>query len=177
MAENEDDQRQQRPNREVKLTPFWPSNPEAWFSAAEGKFYLRGIDDELARFYNCLHALPEATVSIISDLMARPPANPYTALKARLMTAYELTNIRRVELLFNLPALGEQKPSELLAEMLRLCPTGEENNNLFNYLFLSKLPRELRLERTRSPLTTRGWHTMWWQRWPPRQWSRRTRNG
>ena len=49
--ENDDNREQQplqRPNREVKLTPFWPSNPEAWFSAAEGKFYLRGIDDELA---------------------------------------------------------------------------------------------------------------------------------
>jgi len=146
-------QQQQRPNREVKLTSFWPSNPEAWFSAAEGKFYLRGIDDELAQFYNCLHALPEATVSIVSDLVARPPANPYQALKARLMTAYELTNIKRVELLFNLQPLGEQKPSELLAEMVRLCPTGEENNNLFNYLFLSKLPRELRVLLSEADMT------------------------
>ena len=75
--------------------------------------------------------------------MARPSPNPYTALKARLLTAYELTNIKQVELLFNLPPLGKQKPSELLAEMIRLCPNGEENNTLFNYLFLTKLPREL----------------------------------
>jgi hypothetical protein len=48
-----------------------------------------------------------------------------------------------VELLFNLPPLAEQKPSELLAKMLQLCPHGQENNDLFNYLFLNKLPREL----------------------------------
>ena len=145
--QNDDDQREQRPNREVKLTPFWPTNPAAWFAAAEGKFFLRGLDCERARFYNCLHALPESTITLISDLVEAdpPPATSYTALKARLLTAYQLTNIQRVEMLFNLPPLGAQKPSELLAEMIRLCPRGQENNDLFNYLFLNKLPRELRV--------------------------------
>ena len=108
MAENEDKRREQRPAREVKLTPFWPTNPASRFRAAEGKFFLRGIDDELARFYNCLHALPKSTITLISDLVEAdpPPANPYTALKARL-----LTKVQRVEMLFNLPPLGAQKPS------------------------------------------------------------------
>ncbi len=47
--------------------------------------------------------------------------------------------------MFNLPPLGAQKPSELLAEMLHLCPRGQENNAFFNCLFLNKLPRELRI--------------------------------
>ena len=34
---------------------------------------------------------------------------------------------------------------ELLAEMLRLCPRGQENNAFFDCLFLNKLPRELRI--------------------------------
>jgi hypothetical protein len=52
-------------------------------------------------------------------------------LRARLMAAYQITNIKRVELLFNLPPLGE--PSELLTEqMLQLCPHGQENNDLLN---------------------------------------------
>ena len=78
MADEEDQQRQQRPNREVKLSTFWPTNPAAWFAAAEGKFFLRGIDDERARFCNCLHALLESTVTLISDLVEAdpPPANP-----------------------------------------------------------------------------------------------------
>jgi hypothetical protein len=50
-----------------------------------------------------------------------------------------------VEQLFNLPPLVAQKPSELLAEMLRLCPRGQENNAFFNCLNLNKLPRELRI--------------------------------
>ena len=80
----------------------------------------------------------------IADLVeADPlPENPYTELRRRLL---QLTDIQRVEQLFNLPPLGSQKPSELLAEMLRLCPRGQENNAFFNCLFLNKLPRELRI--------------------------------
>jgi hypothetical protein len=73
------------------------------------------------------------------------PANPYTELRCHLLAAHQLTDIQRVEQLFNLPPLGAKKPSELLAEMLPLCPRGQENNAFFNCLFLNKLPRELRI--------------------------------
>ena len=146
----EDQQQEDAPpanNRAVKLPPFWTANPRAWFASAEGAFQLRNIADERSRFFNCLHALPEATVCLIADLVeADPlPANPYTELRRRLLAAHQLTDIQRVEQLHSLPPLGSQKPSELLAEMLRLCPRGQENNAFFNCLFLNKLPRELRI--------------------------------
>jgi hypothetical protein len=134
-------------NRAVKLPPFWTANLRAWFASAEGAFQLCNITDERSRFFNCLHALPEVTVCLIADLVeADPlPENPYTELRRRLLAAHQLTDIQRVEQLHNLPPLGAQKPSELLAEMLRLCPRGQENNAFFNCLFLNKLPRELRI--------------------------------
>jgi hypothetical protein len=69
-------------NRAVKLPPFWTVNPRAWFTSAEGAFWLRNIADEESRFFNCLHALLETTVSLIADLVeADPlPANLYTEL-------------------------------------------------------------------------------------------------
>jgi hypothetical protein len=132
-------------NMAVKLPPFLTANPRAWFTSAEGAFRLRNIADEESRFFNCLHALPEATVSLIDDLVeADPlPQNPYTELRHRLLAAHQLTDIQRVEQLHNLPPLAAQKPSELLAEMLCLCPRGQESNAFFNCLFLNKLPREL----------------------------------
>jgi hypothetical protein len=104
-------------NRAVKQLPFWTANPRAWFTSAEGAFRLRNIADEESRFFNCLHALPEATVSLIANLVeADPlPANPYTELRRRLLAAHQLTDIQRVEELHNLPPLAAQKPSELLA--------------------------------------------------------------
>jgi hypothetical protein len=72
-------------NRAVKLPPFWTANPRAWFASAEGAFQLRNIADERRRFFNCLHALPEATVCLIADLVeADPlPENPHTELRRR----------------------------------------------------------------------------------------------
>jgi hypothetical protein len=130
-------------NRAVKLPLFWTTNPRSWFTSAEGSFWLPNITNEESRFYNCLHALPEAIVSLIADLVeADPlPANQYTELHRCLLAAHQLTNIQRVEQLFNLLPLSSQKPSELL----RLCPRGQKNNAFFNCLFLNKVPRELRI--------------------------------
>jgi hypothetical protein len=50
-----------------------------------------------------------------------------------------------VEQLFNLPPLRFQNPSELMAEMLCLCPRAQENNAFFKCLFFNQLPRELLL--------------------------------
>jgi hypothetical protein len=58
------------------------------------------------------------------------------------LAAHQLTDIQRVEQLFNLAA---QKPLELLAERLRLSPRGQEKNAFFNCLFLNKLPKELHI--------------------------------
>jgi hypothetical protein len=134
-------------NNSVKLPPFWPANVAAWFTSVEGVFELRGITSQRAQFFNVLAALPETTVVLIADLVeTRPlPENPFDLLRARLLTAHQLTDIQRVEKLLALPPLGKQKPSELLAEMIRICPRGEENSTFFNCHFLQKLPRELRV--------------------------------
>jgi hypothetical protein len=134
-------------NNSVKLPPFWPANVAAWFTSVEGVFELRGITSQRAQFFNVLAALPETTIVLVSDLVeTRPlPEDPFDRLRARLLTAHQLTDIQKVEKLLSLPPLGRQKPSELLAEMLRICPRGEENSVFFNCHFLQKLPRELRV--------------------------------
>ncbi len=72
----EDQQQEDAPpanNRAAKLPPFWTGNPRTWFASAEGAFQLRNISDERSRFFNCLHALPEATVCLIADLVEADP--------------------------------------------------------------------------------------------------------
>ncbi len=105
-------------NRAVNGPPFWTTNPRSWFTSADGAFRLRNIADEESRLYNCLHALPEATVNLVADLVEADPlsANPYTEHRRRLLAAHQLRDIQRVEQLFNLLPLAAQKPSELLAE-------------------------------------------------------------
>ncbi len=124
-------------NRAVKLPPFWTANPRAWFTSAEGAFRLRNIADKESRFFNCLHALPEMTVSLIADLVeADPlPANPYTELRRRLLAAHQLTDIQRVEQLFNLPpASGGPEAVRAAGGDLRLCPRGPGEQRLLQLL-------------------------------------------
>ncbi len=72
--ENHDDDVPPAPaNRAIKLPSFWPANPRAWFTTAEGTFELWGIADERSRFFNSLHALPEATVVLIAGLVEAVP--------------------------------------------------------------------------------------------------------
>jgi hypothetical protein len=66
-------------------------------------------------------------------------------LRRHLLAAHQMTDIKCVEQLFILLSLAAQKLSELLAEMLRLCPRGQENNAFFNCFFLNKMPRELHI--------------------------------
>jgi hypothetical protein len=80
-------------------------------------------------------------VVLIADFVEAVPlqANPYTELRCRLLAAHQLTDIQQLEQLHQLPPLANQKLSELLAEMLRLCPRGQEKNAFFSGLFLNKL--------------------------------------
>jgi hypothetical protein len=75
----------------------------------------------------------------------RPDQNPYDVLKARLLSALQLTDYQRADKLFESPALGARKPSELMSQMLEICPRGEERSHLFACLFLRRLPREIRV--------------------------------
>jgi hypothetical protein len=123
------------------------ANLRAWFTTAEGSFELRGIADERSRFFNSLHALSEATLVLIADLVEAVPLleNPYMELRRRLLAAHQLTDFQLVEQLFNLPPLASKKPSGSSSRCWRLCPWGQENNAFFHCLFLNKLSRELRV--------------------------------
>jgi hypothetical protein len=113
-------------NRAVKQPSFKTASPRVWFTSAEGAFRLRNIANEESRFNNCLHATPEVTVSLVADLVEADTLlmNLSMELRHRLLAAHQLTSYQRLEQLFHLLPLAAQKPSELLAKMLHLCPRG-----------------------------------------------------
>ncbi len=59
--------------------------------------------------------------------------------------APQLTDFQRAEALFDMPALGGRKPSQLMAAMLKVCPEAAEKCILFPCLFLRQWPRQLRV--------------------------------
>ena len=64
---------------------------------------------------------------------------------AVLLKSHQLTDFQWVEKLHQLEPLGGRKPSELLAVMLEICPRGQDTSLFFQYLYLQRLPRELRI--------------------------------
>jgi hypothetical protein len=130
----------------IDLSSFWDRNPVLWFAQAEGIFELQNETDSRRKFFHVLKALNQVILSQVADLVECVPVNsPYEILKARLLSASKKTDFQKAEMVMALPALGDRKPSALLAEMLELCPRGWEHDRWFSFLFLSRLPMNVRV--------------------------------
>ena len=51
---------------------------------------------------------------------------------------------QRAEQLVNLPSLGDRRPSQLMNTMLALLPGGYTPGFIFNFLFLQRMPADVR---------------------------------
>jgi len=97
-------------------------------------------------FDHLLSALPEDVIAAVLDVLEEVgEEQPYTTLKQRLLETHVLSDFEKLELLFKMPGLGARKPSQLLTAMLEACPTGEEKSKIFIFMFMQRLPKDLRL--------------------------------
>jgi len=97
-------------------------------------------------FDHLLSALPEDVISSVLDILEEVgEEEPYSILKERLLETHVLSDFEKLELLFKVPSLGARKPSQLLTSMLEVCPANEEKSKIFIFLFMQRLPRDLRL--------------------------------
>jgi hypothetical protein len=81
-------------------------------------------------------ALPEKNLSQVMDIIKNIPAvNPFKDFKLRLLEAHVLFDQEKMDALVQLRPLGENKPSQLLASMLSVCPSGMK---------VQRLPQTLR---------------------------------
>jgi hypothetical protein len=138
----------QAPNQQsvIKLPSFWTEDPVSWFRLAEGQFALRNVVDPVSRYYHVLSSLPQEAVRLVRHVLHEDtgPAS-YDNLRTSLLASHSLSNYQKMEKMMKLPPLGDRKPSVMLAEMLEVCPAGESSTAVFAYLFLQRLPREIRV--------------------------------
>jgi hypothetical protein len=86
------------------------------------------------------------SIQSVFQLVTSPSEDePYTALKVGLLHNHQLTDYQRIEKLHVLDGLGSRKPTQLLSEMMALCPQGEQQSKFFAFLFLHRLPNWLRI--------------------------------
>ena len=129
------------PTREIKLPPFEEDMPQAWYNQAEAYFRLHGVTDRMFWFYYVQWALTPVQKKLARDLLSipDPPPNAYELLKERLLRLYDKGEKDRCRRLLSMPPLGGRRPSELLAEMLQLCPRDDVDGKIIRYMFLFRL--------------------------------------
>ena len=129
----------------VKLTKFWPDKASLWFVQAEAQFNLGHVTREQTKFSHTVTMLDSTTAEQVLDILTDPRAdNPYTALKDRLTKAYTITKNEKASRIIDMDGLGDRTPSQCMATMLNLVPTGEEPGFLFQEHFLRLLPSDTR---------------------------------
>jgi hypothetical protein len=127
--------------REIKLPPFEDDMPQAWYNQAEAYFRLHRVTDRMFWFYYVQWALTPVQKKLARDILSipDPPPNAYKLLKERLLRLYDKGEKDRCRRLLSMPPLGGRRPSELLAEMLQLCPRDDVDGKIIRYMFLFRL--------------------------------------
>jgi hypothetical protein len=107
---------------------------------------VKRVVAQFDRYCHVVAALPHKSIRLVADIVeGEPSETPYDDIKQRLVASHQLSDFQKAERLFQMPALGSRKPSELMAAMLETCPRGEEKTNLFACIFLQRLPRKIRV--------------------------------
>jgi len=140
---------QQRDTSAVRcnLPSFWEEDATGWFAHIESRFRAKRIFDQWDRFDLTVQALPKTIIRLNKEVIRNPDEDePYDVLRDSLLHQHELTDFQKLDRLSLLGPLGSRKPTELLGEMMELCPQGEETTKMFAHSFISRLPDWLRVQ-------------------------------
>jgi hypothetical protein len=131
----------------LHLLPFWCDAPLSWFTTAEAQFRLRNIDGDNEEYLCLIAAVPHDAFLMVVHIVEQEDQadDAYDQLKAALVSSNTMSIYQRIELLSKVEPLDGQKPSDLLATMLEICPSGHEASPFICYLFRQHLPREIRM--------------------------------
>lgn len=132
---------------DLKLPPFWPTDPEVWFIQVEAQFSARRITADLSRYHHVISCLPPGTASEVRDLLIAPPAeNAYKTLKDTLIRRLTPSEPERMRQLLSDTVLGDRTPTQLLRHMQRLVGSGTSlDGTILREIFLQHLPNNVRV--------------------------------
>ena len=130
----------------IKLPPFWSSDPQIWFAQVEAQFTTRRIVAQQTKFAHVVSALQPEIAQEVRDLLLSPPTDkPYDFLKEQLVKRTSESAQRRLQLLLTEEELGDRKPSQLLRKMRQLLGEHKLEDGILKQLFVQRLPSNVQL--------------------------------
>lgn len=124
----------------VRVPPFWPEEPEIWFSQIEGQFAIAGITSDLTKFHYVISQLDRQFSKEVKDIITNPPAtDKYPKLKSELISRLSDTNERQIQQLLHHEELGERKPSQFLRHLQGLA-ANRISDDVLRMMWTNRLP-------------------------------------
>lgn len=132
-------------NVQVRLPPFWPKNPEGWFTQVEALFYLCRITSQHVKYLQVFSTLTSEVADEFDAFSVLHPSEPYEHFKAIIPMRKTVSGRSRLQQLLNAKELGDRRPSLLLHRMRQLHGDSMlfSESPLLRELFLQRLPQNL----------------------------------
>jgi len=116
----------------IRLVRFCKEDPSIWFIQMEAQFASARITRDAVKYQHMVSSLDPDFLLEIKDLIKRPPQSvKYKALKARIMSEFQVINGERLKELLN--RTGNQRPSRSL-RCLRDLTEGNMSDNILKAL-------------------------------------------
>lgn len=127
-----------------RLLPFWREYPRMWFIQFEAIVDAQKTSDD-AKYRYVLGQLQPTDLQHITDILIKPPeTGKYAAVKQRLTSVYEQSEVKNFKNLISGLDLGNQKPSQLLRRMRELGGTMITEEGI-KIEWLNQLPTQVRV--------------------------------
>ncbi|CAB0007977.1 unnamed protein product [Nesidiocoris tenuis] len=124
----------------IKIGPIWRKQVKTWFVQIEAQFYNGRCNSEISRYNHLVANLESDVAEMVSDFFDKPRSDtPYSDLKARIISEFEVSEGRKVKKLLSEIELGDRKPSSLLREMRQLAGL-QIKDDFLKTMFIQRLP-------------------------------------
>lgn len=91
----------------------------AWFQHIEAQFQLRGISQDVTKYFHMVAAVETSVTTRAMGLLEVPPeAGKFDMPKVFLIRLFELSEQDKADCLLSLSGLDNDKPSQLMERML-----------------------------------------------------------
>ena len=127
----------------VQLPSFDKVDPETWFTVADANFALRKVTDPKMKYYYVLSKLDAASLRQLAAFLKEPKGDdPYQEIKNELCEAYEAPLEEKLDALFALTDIGDDRPRRFGKEVQRLAADASRDDML-KRIFVRCLPQRI----------------------------------